>query len=149
MGNLGNGCGAQDRLVQEQQHSKQLQLQLHDAQALHDQAAAAAASQLEAAQQALSQLEQEASEKLSQADAAAAEAEGQLDDMAHELEEARDAVKVPSYVTDTAMHFKCCRCFIAVLHGAILPRSWLLQCASRLYCKHYNKKTHSLPFYLM
>ena len=91
-------CIVQDRLVQEQQHSEQLQSQLHAAQASHDQAAAAAASQLAAAQQALSQLEQEATEKLSQADAAAAEAEGQLDDLMHELEEARDAVKVASYM---------------------------------------------------
>ena len=84
----------QERLVEEQQHNKQLQSQLHAAQASHDQAAAAAASQLAAAQQALSQLEQEATEKLGQADAAAVEAEGQLDDLAHELEEAKDAVKV-------------------------------------------------------
>lgn len=97
---LDNDCGAQDRLVQEQQHTQQLQSQLHAAQASHDQAAAAAASQLAAAQQALSQLEQEATEKLSQADAAAAEAEGQLDELSHELEEARDAFKVVSYMLD-------------------------------------------------
>ena len=99
---FGNSCGVQDRLVQEQQHSQQLQSQLHAAQASHDQAAAAAASHLEAAQQAFSQLEQEATEKLSQADVAAAEAEGQLDDMAHELEEARDAVKVLIRLVKTA-----------------------------------------------
>ena len=84
----------QDRLVKEQQHSQQLQSQLQAVQISRDQAAAAAASELAAAQQALHQLEQEATEKLSQADAAAAEAEGQLDDLAHELEEAKDAVKV-------------------------------------------------------
>lgn len=89
----------QDRLVEEQQHSKQLQSQLQAVQASRDQAAAAAASELAAAQQALHQLEQEATEKLSQADAAAAEAEGQLDDLAHELEEAKDAVKVLTLVT--------------------------------------------------
>lgn len=86
--------------MQEQQHSQQLQSKLHAVQASHDQAAAAAASQLAAAQQALSQLEQEATEKLSQADAAAAEAEGQLEDLSHELEEARDAVKVISDMLD-------------------------------------------------
>lgn len=128
------GCGMQDRLVQEQQHSEQLQSQLHAAQASHDQAAAAAASQLAAAQQGLSQLEQEATEKLSQADAAAAEAEGQLDDLLHELEEARDAVKVASYMlighqisggvaVDKAV----------LLDGAQLPLFWLLQCHSRFF----------------
>jgi len=84
----------QDRLVQEQQKSEQLQSQLASAQASHQQAAAAAASQLAATQEALSQLEQEASEKLGQADMAAAEAEGQVDELTHDLEEARDAVKV-------------------------------------------------------
>lgn len=113
---LDNGCGAQDRLVQEQQHSQQLQSQLQAAQASHDQAVAAAASQLAAAQQALSQLEQEATEKLSQADAAAAEAEGQLDELSHELEEARDAVKVVSYMLDD----HCCSVGIAGTNSILL-----------------------------
>lgn len=80
--------------MQEQQRTELLQSQLASAQASHQQVAAAAASQLAAVQEALSQLEQEASEKLSQADMAAAEAEGQLDELTHDLEEARDAVKV-------------------------------------------------------
>ena len=86
----------QDRLVQEQQKSEQLQSQLASAQASHQQAAAAAASQLAATHEALSQLEQEASEKLGQADMAAAEVEGHVDELTQELEDARDAVKVIS-----------------------------------------------------
>ncbi len=89
-------CGLQDRLLQEQQKSEQLQSQLASVQASHQQAAAAAGSQLAATQEALSQLEQEATEKLGQADMAAAEAEGQVDELTHDLEEARDAVKVIS-----------------------------------------------------
>ncbi|DBA92094.1 TPA: hypothetical protein ACH3X1_015822 [Trebouxia sp. C0004] len=99
---VGQLAGIKDRLVQEQQKSEQLQSQVASAQASHQQAAAAAASQLAATQEALSQLKQEASEKLGQADMAAAEAECQVDELTHELEEARDAVKVKEAMMDDA-----------------------------------------------
>ncbi len=100
----------QERLIQEQQRSEQLQSQLASLQNAQQQAAAAAASQLGAAQEALGQLEQEASEKLSQADLAAAEAEGQLDELAHDLDEARDAVKVCGICCCTAVKTAVLHC---------------------------------------
>lgn len=85
---------AQDRLEAEQQRCQKLEAELDGLRAAQQTAAAEGTRQLAVARQALTDLEEEASQKLHQADAAVMEAEGQLEEVTNELQDARDAVKV-------------------------------------------------------